>query len=212
MSPQYLQIDCSNPDKAGVEAIATEISSGGVLVYPTDTIYGIGCDAFNSVAVKKVNFIKGRVSSQPLLVLVPGMDWVRRLVAEIPPCGEKVMERFWPGPLTLILRASGYAPRWVMGSGSSIGIRWAKNAFLQALLDEVGSPIVSTSANVSGGEPLRGPGDECQELLQQVDMIVDGGLLAGQESTVLDLSGDLPKLLREGATTRANLESVFGRF
>jgi len=212
VSPQYLQIDCNSPDKACVEAIAAEVSSGGVIVYPTDTIYGIGCDAFNSAAVDKVNSIKRRGSGQPLLVLIPGVDWVQRLAAEIPPCCEPLMRRFWPGPLTLILRASEFAPRWVMGNSSSIGIRWAKNPFLQALLDEVGGPIVSTSANVSGGAPLLEPKKGHQELLQQVDMVVDGGPLAGKESTVLDLSGDLPKLLREGQTTRSNLESVLGRF
>jgi L-threonylcarbamoyladenylate synthase len=212
MSAQYLQIDCGNPDKAGIEVIAARVASGCVIVYPTDTIYGIGCDALNSAAVGKVNSIKRRSSGQPLLVLIPGVEWVYRLVADVPSCFERVMEKFWPGPLTLILRASENAPRWVMGGGSTIGIRWARSPFLQALLKEVGGPIVSTSANVSGGEPLREPKKERGELLQRVDMIIDGGLLVGQESTVLDLSGDSPKLLREGATTRTELESVLGRF
>jgi L-threonylcarbamoyladenylate synthase len=210
MPPQNLQIDCRNPDKTSVATIAALVASGGVIVYPTDTIYGIGCDAFNPVSVQRVNSIKKRSAGQPLLILIPGLEWAHRLAMEIPPRFDRVVEKFWPGPLTLILRASGYAPRGAMAGGSTIGIRWAQNPFLQALMDEVGSPIVSTSANFSGGEPIREPNKGCGELLQHVDMIVDGGPLEGKESTVIDLSSDPPKVLREGSTTSASLQSVLG--
>jgi L-threonylcarbamoyladenylate synthase len=210
MAARYLQIDCIQPDTESIRAIAGMVASGGIVVYPTDTIYGIGCDAANAPAVEKVNRLKLRAPGRPLLVLIPGLDWITRWADEIPAACRKIISSCWPGPLTLILKASVLAPRGVLGDGRTIGLRWPDHPFLQALLDEVGTPIVSTSANISGSEPLLRPEDEHRDWLQNADMVVDGGPLTGKESTVLDFSGKLPKLLREGATSRAALEAILG--
>ena len=212
MPPGYLQIDCAHPDQESVRAIAATLASGGIAVYPTDTIYGIGCDAGNADAVERVNLLKLRAPGRPLLVLVPGPDWITNWAAEFPPGCRRIMSACWPGPLTLILKASPRAPRGILGDGHTIGLRWADHPFLQALLDAVGAPIVSTSANLSGCEPLRRPGDECHSWLRDVDMVVDGGPLEGKESTLLDFSGKQPKLLREGAISRSSLEAILGPF
>ena len=210
MPTRYLQIDCSRPDRESIRTITELVASGGIMVYPTDTIYGLGCDAANASAVEKVNRLKMRVPGRPLLVLIPGLDWVTRWADEIPPACRKIISSCWPGPLTMILKASVQAPRELSGDGHTIGLRWADHPFLQAVLDELGTPLVSTSANISGSEPLRRPGDAHHDWLQNVDMVVDGGPLMGKESTVLDFSGKLPKLLREGAISRGALEANLG--
>jgi L-threonylcarbamoyladenylate synthase len=211
MPPHCLKIDCEKPDPASVLVIAEAIKKGQVLVYPTDTIYGLGCDAFNEDAVRRVNQLKSRAEGRPLLVLIPGREWLFRLATGFSAGSLKLVESFWPGPLTLIFRAPSGAPQGVLGDGDSIGIRWPRNPFIQALLDVVGGPIISTSANISGGQPLRDPGQEKNEIMDAVDLIVNGGPLAGRESTLLDISGAVPQLLREGAIPRNELQAILGR-
>lgn len=211
MPPRRIKIDCDHPDPEAVRQIAEAVRTGGVLVYPTDTIYGLGCDAFDSHAVERVNRLKARAAGRPLLILIPGRQWLFRLAAEVSGNCLRLADAFWPGPLTLVLPASSEAPAGVLGGGHGIGIRWARHSFLQALLEAVGGPIVSTSANISGERPLQHPGEEKNGVLDSVDWIVDGGVQSGRESTVLDLTGPEPRLIREGAVSRSDLQAILGR-
>jgi L-threonylcarbamoyladenylate synthase len=212
MPSRRVKIDCDHPDPEAVLQIAEAIKAGEVLVYPTDTIYGLGCDAFNSQAVARINRLKARAAGRPVLNLIPGRHWLFRLATEVSGDCLRLVDALWPGPLTLVLRASCEAPAGVLGGGSSIGIRWARHPFLQTLLEAVGGPIVSSSANISGERPLQDPGQEQCAVLSSVDWIVDGGVLSGRESSVVDLTGTEPQLIREGAVALSDLRAILGCF
>lgn len=169
------------------------------MCYPADTIYGLGCDPLNRHALQRIFTIKGRPESRGFLVLVPDMAAVRSLAAEIPPEAMALVERFWPGPLTLILSARPDLPPELTGDGSTIGVRQPLNAFLEAWMRELQGPIVSTSANRSG-EPTPTEPAELRRLFGNVvDLFLESvEPLQGIPSTVVDLSRRPFRMVREG--------------
>ncbi len=175
------------------------IRSGGVLLYPTDTVYGLGCDAFNGAAIQRVFEIKGRPDDKPVLLLVHDRAMIDTLVAEFPPIATKLAEKFWPGPLTIIFRSKPDVHQLLTGGAGKVGVRIPDNDFCRRLLEETGLPIVSTSANISGTE---GPQDIARLrslFADQVDLVVDGGVPASNmPSTVVDVSDGALRIVREG--------------
>ena len=184
------------------------LSGGGVVAYPTDTLYGLGAVVTNLPAVERVLVIKGRSAALGLPVLVGSAGQLSRLAVEVPDLAMELAERFWPGGLTLVLRKHPSISDLVTG-GATIAVRQPDHPAPLALIRQCGSPITGTSANRSGGaQPV-----DAQEVLSQlegeVDMLLDGGrCLGGVPSTILDVSTDPPRVLRAGVIPLGSLQEA----
>jgi L-threonylcarbamoyladenylate synthase len=200
-----LNPECADDRKYG--RIVRTLNEGGVIVYPTDTFYGLGCSCFAAAAVSRVYELKKRDPSKPLLVVIADVDMAGRVASHLPPLFLELASKFWPGPLTLTLKASPAVPREVLGEGDSIAVRMPDVLWLRAVIRQAGYPLVATSANISGEKEVS-TADEALALFRgKVDLIVDGGRTPGvSPSTVLDLTADKPRLVREGALPRTALE------
>jgi len=197
----------------GIEKAAQIILAGGVVAFPTETFYGLGADALNERALRKVFDMKGREEDKPLLLLIAERDWLRDLVPEIPPPAEIFMDRFWPGPLTLVLKASAHLSSLLTAKTEKIGLRISSHPIAQALVKAVGRPLTGTSANLSG-QP---GGSTAEEVLRtlgaKLDGLIDGGKTGGGPgSTVLDVSESPPKIIREGILSRKDLAAFVDDF
>jgi len=183
------------------------VTSGGVIAYPTDTFYGLGVDPVNRAAVTKLFVIKGRHARQPILLLIPDVSSVKDWVAEVTPQAEALMKRFWPGPLTLVFKAKeGIVPEITAGTGT-IGLRIPGNPLTLRLLTYLGTALTGTSANISGERSLETAEEAAAAVGGSVDLILDGGRTAGgKPSTVVDVTSDRLKMIREGAIPFAALQ------
>ena len=199
-----LNQDLIEQDK--VEIIAQTLQQGRVVAYPTETFYGLGADCFSQKAIKKIYRIKKRDISKPLSVIVSDLDMVEKIAVSIPPLFWILAQEFWPGPLTLILKVEPQFPESLLGPGHSLGMRLPAVAWLRELVRQVASPITATSANISGEKEIC----EAEEIVKifgkKVDLIVAGGKTQGiLPSTVVDLTSENPRILREGAVPKARL-------
>jgi L-threonylcarbamoyladenylate synthase len=193
-------------DSQGIKQASQLILQGGVVAFPTETFYGLGADAGDVVALQKVFQIKGREENKPLLLLVAGRTWVQDLVKKISPAAEALIERFWPGPLTLVFEASAHLPPILTANTGKVGLRVSSHPVTQALVQAVGRAITGTSANLSGQASPSLAAQVSQALGRKVDAILDGGKTAGGlGSTVLDVSAVLPKIIRQGAISQEEL-------
>ena len=193
-------------DSKGIERASQLILQGGVVAFPTETFYGLGADAGDVVALQKVFQIKGREENKPLLLLVADRTWVQDLVKKISPAAEALIERFWPGPLTLVFEASAHLPPILTANTGKVGLRVSSHPVTQALVQAVGRAITGTSANLSGQASPSLAAQVSQALGRKVDAILDGGKTAGGlGSTVLDVSAVLPKIIRQGAISQEEL-------
>jgi len=178
--------------------IVSLLRAGGVIAFPTDTAYGLAADPFSETAVDRIFRIKGRLDTKPILLLV---DSVRMAESVIHPSDVfyRVVEAFWPGSLTIIMHAVASLPANVSAGTNTVGVRWPIAAFATGLVSRLGSPVTATSANRSG-MPSPVTAEEVQSQLgDSIDALVDGGVLPSSGgSTLLDLTADLPVLLREG--------------
>ncbi len=192
-------VDAYGSEYTVIERAAEVVREGGVILYPSDTIYGLGCDPFCKSAVRRIFEIKKRPGEKGLLVLVPSSDWLERLARGVDSDLLKVCERFWPGPLTIVLKARRELSRELTGREGKIGIRWPANPFLQEWMERIPGPIVSTSANLSGGEVITSA-SELQELFgSEVDLFVQSEEpVRGTPSTVVDFTCTPPEILRQG--------------
>lgn len=182
------------------------------MAYPTDTFYGLGANCFLKKAIHRIYSLKRRERAKPLSVLISHRDMVHRLADEVPSLFWGLTEHFWPGPLTLVVKASSDLPREMLGPGESVGIRLPDVSWLQRLIAEADFPITATSANISGEKEIENP-RKIQDIFSgKVDLIVDGGKTGGiLPSTVVDLSSSRPKILREGAVPSSFLEKYLGK-
>ncbi len=204
-------VDLESPDPAVIDKATRVICSGGVVLYPSDTIYGLGCDPFNRAAVKRIYALKLRDAGKGVLLLVPNRLWADRLAVEIPPVANHLMERYWPGPLTLLFRPRSSVPSILVGGGERIGVRCPDNPFLQAWLDSWCKPIVSTSANRSG-IPAPETMEDLRDLFyDRVDLFLEAGEpTARAPSTVVDIVG-VPRIVRSGARDK-EIENALAHF
>ena len=197
-------------DPRGIEKASQKILEGGVVAFPTETFYGLGADALELKALRKVFQIKGREENKPLLLLVADRTWLPGLVKKIPPVAEQLIERFWPGPLTLVFEASPHLPSILTANTGQVGLRISSHPVAQALVQAVGRAITATSANVTGQPSASLASEVSQVLGKGVDAILDGGETAGGlGSTVLDVSGVLPKIIRQGTVSPTELAPFF---
>jgi L-threonylcarbamoyladenylate synthase len=185
-----------------------ELSSGGVVAFPTETVYGLGADASNPAAIAQIFAIKGRPPDHPLIVHISGADQLSRWSHQVPDAAYVLAEQFWPGPLTLILPDSK-APPEVTGGQSSVGVRAPSHPVAQALLQGFGGGIAAPSANRFGRISPTRASHVRDELGDRVRIILEGGeCKVGLESTILSLAGPTPCLLRPGAISRSQLEDT----
>jgi len=186
------------------QAIAT-LNGGGVVAFPTDTVYGVGVDPFQPEAVRKLYKIKGRPIDKPIPILVGSTDDVERVAQNLPPTFSQLAERFWPGGLTLIVEAKSLPPE-VTAGGDTVGIRMPDHSLALALLQRFGGAIATTSANKSDEPPATSAEEVQSELGALVDIILDGGQTATRiASTVLDLSVSPPQIRRQGGISMDQL-------
>jgi len=199
-----------NADPAGVRKVAQVILQGGVAAFPTETFYGLGADVRNETALQKIFQIKGREENKPLLVLIAEQEWLPGLVRNIPPVAKPLMEKFWPGPLTLIFEASSELSGLLTAGTGTVGVRVSPHPVAQSLVRAVGRAITATSANLSGQPGASGAAEVLRTIGERVDAILDGGpTVGGLGSTVVDVSGSSFRILRQGALSRPELQPFF---
>ena len=200
MKARILQIDPERPDEQAILEVAESVMSGGVIGYPTDTLYGLGCSLFDVSAVEMVARLKRRDPSLAVISLIPDAAQTFGLAADISEVAERLMARFWPGPLSLIFRASMVIPQSVRGAGDTVALRVPRDILCERLLDRIGGPVVSSSANLTGQRPAETAEEVARIFGNQLDLVVDGGPRRGNvPSTLVDVSHLRPRLLRRGA-------------
>lgn len=193
------KIDFSEPNQPLIFKAAQIIMAGGVVAYPTETFYGLGVDAFNVHAIERIYHIKKRDPSKPILVIIENQRHLKELVSDIPPVAKELIKRFWPGPLTIIFRASLKVPAILTGNTGTIGIRISSHPVASDLLRAVGRPITATSANISGQLGLVSALDVLKTFKNGLDLILDGGITQGKEgTTIVNIALDPPRIVREG--------------
>jgi len=185
------------------------LKNGGIVAYPTDTVYGLGADPLNRRAVDKIYRVKKRPYNQALPLLLADKSDLSKVANSVPDIARKLAELFFPGGLTLVLKKSTWVSSTVSGGGTTIAVRIPNHPVPIALIRGLGSPIIGTSANVSGRPTPVTAAEVREQLAREVDLIIDGGRCpGGVESTVLDVSGEVPTIVREGAVPRAELAKV----
>jgi L-threonylcarbamoyladenylate synthase len=205
-----LKVDSEDPDPAKIEVAADLIRKGGLVAFPTETVYGLGADALNSDAVLALFAAKKRPLDNPPIVHVADPHEVYRLVEEVPKKAAKLMERFWPGPLTLVFKRSNIVPSVTVAGLDTVAIRMPMHKVALALIRQSGCPIAAPSANLAGKPSPTTAMHVYEDLNGRIDVILDGGATnIGVESTVVDLSVDPPMVLRPGGTPFEALRKVF---
>jgi L-threonylcarbamoyladenylate synthase len=188
------------------EAVAI-FKSGGVVAFPTDTVYSLGCDYRNREAVFRIYEVKGRPSRKALPILLGGIGQIDGVALDFPDVAWKLAAKFWPGALTLVLKKRPSVPDFITAGSDTVAVRVPAHPVALALVKGLGAPIVGTSANLSGQPSALNAEEVRASLGNRVDMVVDGGRVpGGKESTIIDVSGEKPVILREGAISRAELE------
>ncbi|HKI51283.1 MAG TPA: L-threonylcarbamoyladenylate synthase [Geothermobacteraceae bacterium] len=192
-----LPINPENPQLRLVRIVVDKLRQGGVIAYPTDTIYGIGCDIFNRKGVKKIYQIKQRDPRKPFSFICSDLSEVANY-AQVSNAAFKIMKRYLPGPYTFVLEASRVVPDLLTTKQKTVGVRIPDNPIALQIVRELGHPLVTTSANISGEDNFSDPVDIQQKLGNMLDLVVDGGSLSGDPSTVISLVNDQVEVLREG--------------
>jgi L-threonylcarbamoyladenylate synthase len=196
---RILPIDPCSPEEQTIGEATQLLDRGGLVAFPTDTLYGLGADATSPSAVEAVFRAKERPPNKPLIVLARDLAMVNNLVEGIDEKARLLMNRFWPGPLTLVLPASPRLPSSLTGNTGRIGVRIPRSPIALALLRAVSFPLTAPSANRSGGRDPLSAQMVWEELGGRIDLVLDGGPVGGIPSTILDLTSHPPRLIREGA-------------
>jgi L-threonylcarbamoyladenylate synthase len=192
--------DCCAPDSPAIAAAAVALRRGGLVIVPTETVYGIACLASDESAVKRIYEAKGRGFHNPLPVQISGPDMLGKVAAEVTEPAKRLAERFWPGPLTLVVRRNPSLPEILTAGGDTVAVRIPDHPVTLALLKAIGAPLAITSANVSGEMPATTCAEAPAALGEWVEVALDGGdCRIGVPSTVVDTTGSKPRILREGA-------------
>jgi L-threonylcarbamoyladenylate synthase len=201
----------TGPDDLTIREAAEILQAGGLVAFPTETVYGLGADGLNPEAVARIYAAKGRPATNPVILHVADLASALPLVAQWPGSAGTLAERYWPGPLTLVLPASAVVPAIVRAGGPTVALRCPAHPVAQALLRAVGRPLAAPSANRSQHLSPTLAEHVVSSLGEAVDLILDAGpTAAGLESTILDLSGSRPRILRPGPIKPAQLAAILG--
>jgi L-threonylcarbamoyladenylate synthase len=210
LTTQIRQIDGQASDAAAIAEAARVIRAGGLVAFPTETVYGLGADGLSETAVRRIFAAKGRPESKGLILHLSDPEQARE-VAMVSPAAERLMARFFPGPLTLVLPALSVVPTVTTGGGGTVALRMPDHAVARALIAAAGRPIAAPSANRSGAPAPRTATEVLVGLNGRFDLLLDAGPTPlGTPSTVLDLTQDPPRILREGAVTAEEIGRVLG--
>jgi L-threonylcarbamoyladenylate synthase len=201
-----ITIDPNNPDEQALHVAARIIMQGGIAVYPTETVYGIGVRFDDQQALQRLFKLKNRNQNKPVLLLLSRADDLVRISSQIPPEAQILTERFWPGPLTLVVPAAENLSELVTAGGSTIGCRVSSSASAAGLVLACGTPITSTSANLSGGPNPTSISEISADILEQADIVIDAGPSPGSvPSTVYDISQKPFRLVRAGVIPETDI-------
>ena len=207
-----LIVDPTAPDAAAIARAAEVLRRGGLVAFPTETVYGLGAHALDRGAVRRIFDAKGRPATDPLIVHVTSVERLTPLVAALPAAARALAARFWPGPLTLVLARSAVVPDEVTAGLDTVAVRVPAHPVARALLAAAAIPVAAPSANLFSRPSPTLAAHVMQDLAGRIDLVIDGGpATVGVESTVLDLSGGVPTILRPGAVTRERLLEVLPR-
>lgn len=192
-----LSINPDNPQSRLISHVAEVLGRGGIIAYPTDTTYGIGCSIFSKKGIERIYLLKQREKKKPFSFICSDLSEVARY-AKVSNYAYKILKRYLPGPYTFVIDATSIVPDLLVTKQKTVGIRIPDNRICLALVKELGHPIVTTSANLSGEEPIGDPLDVELTLGKQLDLVIDGGNLTADVSSVVSLIGDYPQVLRRG--------------
>ncbi len=212
MKTRFEKIDALRPEKALVQEAGVIIRQGGLVAFPTETVYGLGGNALDEKAAEKIYAAKGRPSDNPLIAHIAHLDMLYELVTEVSEKAEKLMDAFWPGPMTLVFYKKPIVPMGTTGGLDTVAVRMPAHPVALQLIEEAGVPIAAPSANLSG-RPSPTRADHVREDLDgRIDMILDSGdVRIGLESTIFDMTVEPPMILRPGYITKEMAEEVIGK-
>lgn len=203
----------SNSDINYIDNASTILKNGGVGIFPTDTVYGIGCSVFNEIAIKKLFEFKCRDYSKPINVLISNTSMLNELVENISKEEQKLINEFWPGALTIIFHKKNGISDLLTANLSTIGIRMPNNTVALELLNQVDMPLSTTSVNLSGKSAGLKISDFYNEFNNKVDFIIDDGESSiGKASTIVQVIDGIPHILREGSITKEQIENALKNF
>lgn len=211
MQTRILKINPTKPQISMIKQAVQLIRKGEVVAFPTETVYGLGADALNPSAVKKIFEAKGRPADNPLIIHIHDKEDLKRLARDIPEITEKIIGKFWPGPLTVVLKKSKIVPKITTGGLDTVAIRMPKNKIANLLIKESGVPLAAPSANFFGKPSPTLAKHVSEDLAGRISLILDGGKTKiGIESTVIDLTSKTPMLLRPGGITLEQIQELVG--
>jgi tRNA threonylcarbamoyl adenosine modification protein (Sua5/YciO/YrdC/YwlC family) len=193
-----LEINPQHPEPRKIKQVAEVLANGGIIAYPTDTYYGIGCDLFNKDSIEKIYQLKRRSPHQPFTFICSDLKNISEY-AQVTNYAYKTMKRLLPGPYTFVLEGSRLVPRIMLTKRKTVGIRVPDNPICLAIVQELGHPVISTSAtDPNSAEVLETPQSIRDKIGHALDLIIDGGNVSGKPSSVISLIDDTPEVLREG--------------
>lgn len=196
---KVLKISPDSPEEASIEFAATLLKNGGLVAFPTETVYGIGANFLNKQTIKKLYEIKKRPLNKPFTIHISNVDTIKKMRCEISYLADKLIKKFWPGPLTIILKTKD----------RKLGFRMPKNRIAKDLISKSGVPVVAPSANISGRKPPTQADEVLKSLDGKIDLVIDSGKTEfGRESTVVDTTSFPYKILREAAIPESEIERV----
>jgi L-threonylcarbamoyladenylate synthase len=196
----------------GIEKGVKILQKGGVIAFPTDTVYGLGADAFNATAVERIYEIKNRPKHRQLPLLIADVEQLTALADPIPEIAWFLARRFWPGGLTLVLSKTDSAPAY-LAPGPTIAVRVPDHVVCLAIIQHLGNPIIGTSANISGEPPTLTADEVRQQLGGKIDFIINGGKCpGGKESTVVDITQESPIILRQGIIPSHEIDKAYKEY
>jgi L-threonylcarbamoyladenylate synthase len=207
--PIIIKINPENPEAERIDEAVALLRKSGVIAFPTETLYGLGADARDEAAIDKIFGIKGRDFGNPILVVIGDRSHLDAFAADIPGNARKLMDRFWPGPLTIVFRAAAsVSPKLTAGSGK-IGIRLTSHPIAMAISKRLGGPVTATSANLSGAPECSSAEEVLSQLEGKIGGVIDGGQTpGGKGSTIVDATVSPVKVLREGVIDAALIQDT----
>lgn len=202
-------VDADRIDLLLLDEAVRAVRAGGVIALPTDTLYGLAADPSQADAVARLFAIKGRTAERALPLIAADAEQVAARLGVLPRLADRLARRFWPGPLTLLVRAPAWLAPFVSGGTGKVGVRVPAHAVARALCAACGLPLTATSANVSGAAPSADPDDIERVLGDRIDVLVDAGTTpGGAPSTIVDVTGEVPVLVRAGAIAWTEIEAL----
>jgi len=211
MNTRFVSLDPVNPDERVLQEAGEIIKRGGLVAFPTETVYGLGGDGLNPESSRKIYEAKGRPSDNPLIVHISKLEDLRVVAAEIPVIAYKLAEQYWPGPLTMIFKKTDVVPKETTGGLDTVAVRFPDNPIALGFIEAAGGFVAAPSANRSGRPSPTLAKYVAEDMDGRIDMILDGGQVGiGLESTIIDLTSEVPTILRPGFITQEMLLKLLG--